>query len=103
MQIFKHETYADDNERIVHAKMPLDDEAPRFFGVGHVPTGTDEFGQFEFVIPGETVEEAFANYDDALALGTQEAEKQVAARKAKERSKPKIIQAAHMPSVRRFR
>lgn len=51
MHIFEHKTYADDNERIVHAKIPLDDEPPRFFGVGHVPAGTDEFGQFEFVIP----------------------------------------------------
>lgn len=101
MHVFEHKTFADDNERIVHAKIPLDDEAPRFFGVGHVETGTDEVGQFEFMIPGATVIEAFGNYDDALLVATQEAEKQVAARKAKERSRPKIVQASHMP--RRFR
>lgn len=90
---YKHETYSDDEGRVVFARMPHSTDAtPEFGGEGIHQIDAEHGAKFTFVIPGTDIDEAFANWQEAhdakLALVIAE----IAADKRKA-STPKIQRA----------
>lgn len=93
---YKHETHSDDEGRVIFAKVPHSTfESPLFCGEGFYPPEEPEI-RFEFDIPGENIDHAFANWqevhDAKLAIVKAEYEKDKAAAKRKNAA-PKIQRA----------
>lgn len=110
--IFEHKTYADDETgAVIHAKIPyapdvpMDDRpAPLFSGVCIVKVDERANAEDEFIIPGDTLAEAFANFAAAYESKAREMDEVIEKNKRQaqqERSRPKIVRATD--GVRRFR
>ena len=69
IHLFEHELVSGESE-----SAPL----PRFSGQGQIsftmPTGASVSQQFNFAVPGESVEEAFANFVEAAKHGQERAQ-----------------------------
>ena len=72
-QIYEQRMFRSTKGRIIHGLYPVDDpmESPTFFAMymGEVTDGTEKAQvQWEFVIPGDTIERAFEAFDAAFAI-----------------------------------
>lgn len=98
MTIFKIETFVNDKGQVIQAKLPVDDPVTMFVGSGalNIQQGGQVTQQvpFQFEIPGETIIEAFQNFDVAFESGRAKAEADV--RKHIEAERRKILLAGAM-------
>ena len=94
--MYRQEIYADDEGRAIHAKVPEGVGATEYLGIGNVDDGRGTLVQFEFLIHGDTIGEAFANHDEAFAPAQADCVRQIEEKQRNDRraKAPKVLRAA---------
>lgn len=102
MAIYRQETFTDERGDVITSRTPIDDSAPTTyhaqfqfgFSVHGKPVQVNLFGH----IPGDTIEEAFANLADAGKAAHVQAEQNLRAELAKANA-PKLVLAGQTPAA----